>query len=322
MSRLSHAFFKNRLRVAVGALVLLAGIVLLLVGDLTQRNHHALSVSLEDAGSLLAGSVALAVVYDIFVKPSQQDELIGLISEQLVKPVDDILEVHTTSVTSIVSELKGPLERVLSNQQLLFTQRVILAIPEATSAGFLGVLPRLDFADRVFHGLGEGDELLWLDTYCPSLSTTEDPLFDAVLAGASVKMLAIDPAAENCAYRAEEIKDMPFNESIFRSEAKQGLTHVQEHARLLGSRAKGSLEIRLYRGLPCVPMYLVLRSTVPQVGYTSFFLTHATYREPHVVWGPSKPEGFLERFEEYFRHRWALAKDPKDRFLVWPDAPV
>jgi hypothetical protein len=322
VTRISAAFFKNRLRVAVGALVLAIGVVLLLVGDLEQKNR-AWSVSLEDAGSLLAGSVALAVVYDIFVKPSQQDEIIGLVDRQLKSPIGEQLTSQRDAIASQVASLAKPIETVLSNQELLFSQRVTLAISGSVPAGFLGVVPRLDFADRVFGGLIEGDELLWLDTYCPTLSTTEDPLFGAVLAGASIKMLAIDPSADNCGFRAQEIEEMPFSEAVFRSEAQQGLDHLREHARLLGSpTTKGSLEIRLYRGLPCVPMYLRLRRNAVQAGYTSFFLTRATYHEPHIAWGPTTPPGptgFLEKFDEYFRHRWNLAADPTDRFLRWPD---
>jgi hypothetical protein len=104
--RISGAFFRSRLRLAVGALVMAVGVVLLLLSNMTR---NAISISLADAGSLLAGSVALAVVYDIFVKPSQQDETIELAKNELRNPVEAMWP------TRVTFSLEQPIMNLISS---------------------------------------------------------------------------------------------------------------------------------------------------------------------------------------------------------------
>jgi hypothetical protein len=312
------AFFRHRHRVAAAALVFVVGVALILGAELAHK-HHIISTALSDAGSLLAGSIALAVVYDIIVKPAQLDETITEINHLIWEPIKTLLDNERREVASHVGQLSDPINTLISNQELLFAQRVKLRIPDAGLGGFLGVIPKMDF-EGVFEKLEPEDELLWLDTYCPSLRSSEDAMFDAVDRGARIQMLAIDPSAPSCAARAEEIQEAGFTETMFRNEATQGLAHIRGYA---GERPivtpRGILEVRLYDGLPCIPMYVALRDGRPQVGYSSFFLTRATFHEPHIVWGPETPNGFLERFVEYFRHRWSLAGAESARtYLSWP----
>jgi|ERR1035441_151492 hypothetical protein len=315
---ITPAFVRHRHRVAAAALVFVVGVALILGAELAHR-HHIISTALADAGSLLAGSIALAVVYDIIVKPAQLDETLMEVNKVIWEPIRTLLDDERHEIASYVAQLSEPMGTLISNQELLFAQRVKLRIPDAGLGGFLGVIPKMDF-EGAFENLEPGDEMLWLDTYCPSLRSSEDAIFDAVGRGARVQMLAIDPGAPNCAARAEEIQEAGFTESMFRNEATQGLAHIRGYA---SGRAKviprGTIEIRLYDGLPCIPMYVALRDGRPQVGYSSFFLTRATFHEPHVVWGPEPPGGFLERFVEYFRHRWLLAANESARtYLRWP----
>lgn len=316
--RTSFAFFRHRHRVAAAGFVFAVGVTLILGAELASA-HHVISTALGDAGGLLTGSIALAIVYDIIVKPGQTEETLAVVTSTVWEPMRTLLDVEREQTADLVGQLSAPMNQVLTNQELLFSQRVNLTIPDAVASGFLGVIPRLDF-EQMFAGLGAGDELLWLDTYCPVQRSAEDALFHAVQAGAHIKMLAIDPDAPNCTARADEIRDTAFTAAIFRREAIGGLEHLRDYAAASGSLSPpGSLEVRLYRGLPCIPMYLKIRDGKPHVGYTGFFLTKATYREPHVVWGPERPPGFLERFEEYFRHRWELADDASNEpYLLFP----
>jgi hypothetical protein len=295
----------------------MTGVALILAAELA--GGGVVKTALGDAGGLLAGSVALAVLYDIVVKPAETEDTVNLVRATVLGPVETALSSQSAEAAHLAERLSAPLARVLANQELLFAQRVKLSIPGATSAGFLGVEPRLDFKD-LFERLRPGDQLMWLDTYCPVIRSAEDTLLSAVIAGAHVKMLAIDPEVANCAARAAEITEGAFNESIFRSESRAGLEHLREYAGLLDAKnAQGSVEVRLYAGLPCIPLYILMRDGQPHVGYTSFFLTRATFGEPHIVWGPDNPQGFLERFVTYFEHRWRLAAtEYSPAFMHWP----
>lgn len=259
------------------------------------------------------------MLYDIVVKPTETAETVNLVQGTVLTPVEDLLTRHGDQTARAVEQLSGPIAKVVANQNLLFSQRVKLTIPHATTAGFLGVLPRLDFND-LFEQLKPADRLLWLDTYCPVIRSAEDSLLKAVMDGAHVQMLAIDPEAQNTAARAAEITEGAFSETLFRNEARSGLQHLRDYAALLdASKTRGSVEVRLYAGLPCIPMYILLREGKPHVGYTSFFLNRATFSEPHIVWGPEGRLGFLERFTMYFEHRWQLAAGEYEQmFLQWP----
>jgi hypothetical protein len=189
-------------------------------------------------------------------------------------------------------------------------------IPKAGEYGLTGI-EALDFA-KLFRRIGKGDQLLWLDTYCPDLDNPEvqDALTDALRRGAIIKMLVIDPDSATAEARAQEIVAPGYRASEFQSDARHNLVIVEGIRADLSPDALARIELRTYTGLPCAPMYLRVHEDQPIEGWTSYFLTLPTYKSAHLYWGrppavtrklSAGPGLGLTAFQAYFAHKWAAA---------------
>ena len=125
---------------------------------------------------------------------------------------------------------------------------------------------------KLFEKLGEGDELWWLDTYCPDQRFI-GAMRVALLRGAKVRMLAVKPEAEVTGYRAQEIETrFGFSEERFREEAAGQIARLKEVLSDVPTGLRDHMELRIYTDLPCAPMYIHIRDSRPSTAFTSYFL--------------------------------------------------
>lgn len=179
--------------------------------------------------------------------------------------------------------------------------------------GLSGIRDQLDFS-RVFERLAKGDELLWLDTYCPDQRFL-DALRAALDRGAQVRMLAVEPDAEVARYRSLEIrKGYGYGPVRFRGEAEGQIEKLKEVLADVPENLHQNMHLRLYSDLPCAPMYIHLREGRPSTAFSSYFLGEPTFRQPHLEWEGS-PEGFIWEFYAYFEAKWKSNAPDQD---LWP----
>ena len=184
----------------------------------------------------------------------------------------------------------------------------------------LAQIEMIDFV-HLFTRLKTGDELWWLDTYCPDMNrvAVQDAIQSALQRGVHFRMLVIDPDCFTAKARAEEISAEGYTRAEFQERARTNLKIIEGIKRNLPQDHSKRLEITLYSDLPCAPMYLRLRSGQPIDGWTSYFLTRPSYEVAHFNW--NRPEGAdeddspypglgLEAFRSYFedKRRRALAE--------------
>lgn len=160
---------------------------------------------------------------------------------------------------------------------------------------------------KLFDDLQKGDELWWLDTYAPSHKSWITHLREAIQRGARINMLVLDPNCQVTDYRADEIGDF-YTRDAFKPELEIFLRDLLKCVQIK-SQEGGSLEIRIYSDLPCVPIYLICRQSKPFFGYTSFFLSSPTGVEfPHLKWKPGD-NALLNHFYIYVQKKWDKNKD-------------
>jgi hypothetical protein len=184
----------------------------------------------------------------------------------------------------------------------------------------LAQIETIDFI-HVFERLKTGDELWWLDTYCPDMSrvAVQEEIQSALRRGVSLRMLVIDPDCFAAKARAEEIVAEGYTPADFQDGARTNLKIIEGIKKSLPQDQSERLEIIKYSDLPCAPMYLRLRGGQPIDGWTSYFLGRPTYEVAHFKWG--RPLGAdnddspfpglgLDAFRAYFedKRKRALAQ--------------
>jgi hypothetical protein len=226
------------------------------------------STILQSVGSFLVGTVVIGYAYQYFLGEEMEN--------RTVAKLDDVLR-----------------------------ERVDNMFPGADRYGFSGFATEIPRS--VFDDLEEGDELLWLDTYSPDLRLFLPRLCRAVQKGASLRMLVINPGAETARLRAKEILGVGYEESTFCDDTLDFLSVLADAAADL-IEAPGNLEVRSYSDLPCVPMYLRLRTDREISGITGYFLSEPSFDTVHIKW-TSTENGMLAGFRSYFEHKWSQAED-------------
>jgi hypothetical protein len=218
---------------------------------------------LQSIGSFLVGTVVIGYAYEYFLREDTENRTVAKLDKILAERVDEIF-------------------------------------PDSTRYGFRGFAtdaPRSSFDD-----LGEGDELLWLDTYSPDLMLFMPDLRAALERGANIRILAITPEADTAKMRAKEIADVGYDVTRFADGAREFLGVVSTATKGL-DEAPGRLEIRCYEDLPCVPMYLRLHAGRPVSGVTGYFLAEPSFNAVHIRWSDA-PDGILASFFRYFERKW------------------
>lgn len=162
--------------------------------------------------------------------------------------------------------------------------------------GVYGAYPRFEFG-RIFHEAKRRETVSWLDTYCPLQDSFLDELEQAVLRGVHVRMLVIDPEPENSKFRSTEMANTNETGEVY----DVGLHRFILKMTSLGRKSSGNFELRFYRDLPCVPMYLVGKASSARKGYFSLFLAQPTAKCQHLELRPGE---WLNNMAVYFQEEW------------------
>jgi hypothetical protein len=184
----------------------------------------------------------------------------------------------------------------------LLDEKIDQSIAGCNRYGLNGFYSEMHFIN-LFDDLKKGDELWWLDTYAPNYLGFVSHLRNALRRGAIIHMLVLNPECQNAEYRAEEIGDL-YRPTSFKKELRkfwEDMTSCMKEA-----KEDGALELRWYEGLPCMPMYIILRDGKVSYAYTSFFLRHPTGIEfPHIKW---EQGAMLNNFLDYVQNKWEVNK--------------
>jgi hypothetical protein len=170
-------------------------------------------------------------------------------------------------------------------------------IPNARKQGLIGIDSPVDF-QMLFSDLKKGDELLWLATYIET--DFDDALKEALQAGATVRMLVIDPESPCLQMRAQELTDR--YRQHYQRQAEVHLGRLQD----IAVCRSGTLAVRTYRDLPSASMFIVRSGGRPIRAQTGFYVGAPIVQTPHLRWGEG---AMLEMFSKYFEAKWA-ANEP------------
>jgi len=176
-------------------------------------------------------------------------------------------------------------------------------LPSYHRWGFRGFVNNLNISE-LFDQLQEGDELLWLDTYAPSLHLCIERFDNAIRRGAKIRILALMPDSTIAKLRGSEIKQPGFSQELFLTDLK---LFINELSRLVSRHDINSLQVRIYTDLPGIPMYIRLRDGIPVWGLSGFFLSRASENFAHIEWTFAE-NGMLKYFTEYFNNKWNNAQ--------------
>jgi hypothetical protein len=166
-----------------------------------------------------------------------------------------------------------------------------------TNLGIQTAYDKFDFG-KIFREARKGEAVSWLDTYCPRQNEFIDDVVDALRRGVSVRMLIIDPTCDNAHFRNQELESTVDTGGGWTG----GLEAFISKMKTVAERRYGGFEIRYYRDLPCVPMYLVGRAPSARKGYFSIFLVRATAGCQHVELSRGE---WLSDMAKYFESKWA-----------------
>ena len=150
---------------------------------------------------------------------------------------------------------------------------------------------------RIFREANKGETVSWLDTYCPLQNAFLNELEAASSRGVHVRMLIIDPKSENSKFRSQEMASSSETGMAYES----GLQGFILRMTAIAEKSGGTFEIRFYRDLPCVPMYLVGEAPSARKGYFSLFLARPTANCQHVELLPGE---WLADMARYFQEKW------------------
>lgn len=213
--------------------------------------------------------------------------------------VSDLL--NTIGIGILAALVTTVVDRSISARdiEMRITKNFREAAGVATSLTNLGIeraQDKMDFG-LIFREARRGETVSWLDTYCPRQNEFIDDVVNALKRGVKVRMLIIDPACDNAHYRDQELESTVDTGGGWTG----GLEAFISKMNSVVERGYGTFEIRYYRDLPCVPMYLVGRAPTARKGYFSIFLVRATAGCQHLELGRGE---WLSDMAKYFESKW------------------
>jgi hypothetical protein len=185
------------------------------------------------------------------------------------------------------------------NLEARITKNFREAAEIATSLTDLGIYTahaKFDFG-QIFKEAKRGETVSWLDTYCPRQNEFIDDVVAALRRGVKVRMLIIDPDCDNSRFRNQELESTVDTGGGWVG----GLEAFTSKMTAVAERGYGKFDIRYYRDLPCVPMYLVGRAPSARKAYFSIFLVRATAGCQHVELTRGD---WLADMAKYFEQKW------------------
>lgn len=213
--------------------------------------------------------------------------------------VADIL--RTIGIGALAAAVTTIVDRHLSARDL--ENRIRESFREAagvasalTSLGVYTAHAKFDFG-LAFRDARKGETVSWLDTYCPRQNELVADFEAALERGVHVRMLIIDPASDNARFRDQELQSTTDTGGGWAA----GLAVFIAKMKTIADRGPGRFEIRFYKDLPCVPMYLVGKVPIARKGYFSVFLVRATADCQHLELHRGE---WLDDMAQYFEVKW------------------
>ncbi|MGR9086247.1 MAG: hypothetical protein ACU841_04135 [Gammaproteobacteria bacterium] len=213
-------------------------------------------------------------------------------------------EEHQESETRLRETLSHYIDGILSN---------------SIKRGFSGITSKeFDFS-QIMYGLEPGDYVYWLITFDPRFKNKSRELENAVKAGAHFRILMLKADSRIGEMRANETNG--FNPREFNEYTKLFRVSLEDVISRLDETITGSLGVFIYDGLPCVPMFIVIRSGAGRVDvYNSFYLTEPVSKMPYLHWESEFETmnrslfetdrwNLVEPFLDYFKKRWEMEKE-------------
>jgi mannose-6-phosphate isomerase-like protein (cupin superfamily) len=199
-----------------------------------------------------------------------------------------------------INEVSSDIARKIETSMLEVMER---SIAGSKQWGLVKFHHRMNF-ERLIRELQPGDELLWLDTYCPSYPEFVDEIRSALERGVNLRVLVLDKDSANATFRANEILSRGYRAEKFKVELQSFSEEIVEAIREESDvPLKGTGAVVTYNDLPCIPMYLIVRKNQLYRGYSSFFLSKPSAFFVHLEWAPTN-DGLLACMYEYFEHKW------------------
>jgi hypothetical protein len=151
--------------------------------------------------------------------------------------------------------------------------------------------------ETIFAAASPGDEILWLDTYCPRKDEFFAAMSDSIQRGVTIRMLIIDPNCANAKHRSDELENTADTGPAWQS----GLVDFRLRMEQLAARVSSKLQIRHYDDLLGMPMYLIVAGGSAKRGFFSLFLSHPT---AHFVHFELEGGSLITSLHEYFEAKW------------------
>jgi hypothetical protein len=249
-------------------------------------------------GALLVFCILLFLVGEVlnnnFPKGRMLFEAIKALALATIPAILIVLYDHKVTIRRVGDEVTRQIQTAMTS---MLEQFVIGSL----KAGLIAFHEHLDFA-KLFDDLQPGDELLWLDTYCPRNAEFIEKISPALERGAKLRLLIINPKCETSKLRAQEITG-EYDPSTFAQETEVFTRRIKAVFNKANDSLREACKIRIYDDLPCMPMYIITRNGIPTRGYTGFFLSKPSAFFVHLEWVPAEG-GMLEHLHYYFEQKW------------------
>jgi len=184
--------------------------------------------------------------------------------------------------------------------------------------GFLGITQKeFDFS-QIMAGLKPGDYVYWLITFDPRFKNKSRELENAIKNGVHFRLLILKDGSRIGELRATETTG--FNPHEFNEYSKLFKVSLEDVIGRLDDATPGSLGVFIYDGLPCVPLFIIIRNESKKVAvYNSFYLTEPVSKMPYLNWETVLKLGNQNSFEsddwnmadlffDYFKTRWEIER--------------
>lgn len=184
--------------------------------------------------------------------------------------------------------------------------------------GFSGITNKEFDLSQILQGLKPGDYVYWLITFDPRFKNKTRELENGIKKGVHFRMLILKADSRIGELRAMETTG--FNAHEFNEYSKLFKVSLEDVIARIDDSCKGSIGVFVYDGLPCIPLFVVLRSEAGKMEiYHSFYLTEPVSKMPYLHWETdlkledqtsfeSEHWEMAELFLDYFKKRWSMEK--------------
>ena len=185
--------------------------------------------------------------------------------------------------------------------------------------GFFGITNKeFDFS-QIMHSLKPGDYVYWLITFDPRFKNKSRELENGIKNGVHFRMLILKADCRIGELRATETTG--FNPHEFNEYSKLFKVTLEDVISRIDDKTMGSLGVFIYDGLPCIPLFIIIRKESRKVEvYSSYYLTEPVSKMPYLHWetglnssGQTSFESdcwnMAELFLDYFKTRWEMEKE-------------